>query len=755
MDIAGRTFFFHGVGGMGMSPLALYLKEAGSRVFGYDDALTPRVRTLLTQANIDLLELPESLSHLDYYIRSSAILNTNPVYQKVRQKFPGAVCYYRGEVLAKIAASRKLLAVAGSHGKTTTTAMLAHMVRQMDLPVCYLIGGLPDGFPPAHYRSDARWLIAEIDESDGTIENFFPEIALFLNFDWDHPSYYKTKEQMEGAWTRLGERTKSHIMVPSGCPSSFLNVWEVAKKKTLTFAPVEVGGRVSDFNSWNYGAARAALTVMGQSLECELSVERRLSQWANFSFPGVYRRQTWHWEDTLVRIVEDYAHHPTEITCFLYWLRDQYPNYYLHVFFQPHRYSRTRLFVDDLAKSLSLADEVFLFPVYGAGEKTDSATGQQELEQIIRNEGGKLSSAQLLEDWTSGGDLLCPDKQVLYAFVGAGDQNEWAPILATLLQCGGDRFSAFVKRVSSELTDRLVLREDVSLATLTTIRVGGNSRIYAEPADISAFTFLLQTAHKMKIPCVVLGNGSNVLVGDGGYDGLVICLRGKYWSRCFYDETSDTYWVGSGLSLQSLSRRAAREGWAGFEFLEGIPGTVGGALQMNAGAMGGWFGDLVVRVEGLTPEGKPMTWCAEDLDFQYRSCTELKGHFLTGAWLKFVGKDDPKHIRKRMKEFAERRRKSQPGGPSAGCMFRNPEGYSAGRLIDSSGLKGFKWGGMQISSIHANFLQQIGDANAEDVLHLLHYVRSKVAAEHGVWLEPEVRLIGANWRWEVEGASLP
>lgn len=731
-----------------MTPLALYMKQAGAVVYGCDDALTPRVRTLLRDGGVQIVEDPESLPHLHYYIRTAAVRDDNPLYLSLRKKFPDIPFLFRGEALARVVKPRKLVAVAGSHGKTTTTAMLAHYLRQAGQPVEYLVGGLPDGFSPARFVPEAKWLVSEIDESDGTIENFSPEITIFLNFDWDHPAHYRTKEEIDQAWIRLGQRTRKVIIVPANCPDSFIDAWSSSGVNVIFYEnDAEIEGVSCDFNERNRSAALCALSFLQFDLPKSASSELDTTK-TKEPFTGVYRRQTWHMHTPGLAIIEDYAHHPREITAFLDWLRTSYPNYSLHVFFQPHRHSRTRQFIRELVESLSLADEISLFPVYAAGEEEETGTVPVDLKRAILAEGGNRISDLMPQDWLSVDSPPNLDRPTLFAFVGAGDQNEWAPILAALFQTEGDKFSAFTKRVVSELGAGAHLRENVSLAHLTTIRVGGTARIYAEPEDSSDLSFLLQTAHRMEIPCEILGNGSNLLVGDGGFQGLIIHLRADCWKKLICDESTGKVRVGAGLLLQTLSRRMAREGWSGFEFLEGIPGSVGGALRMNAGAMGDWFGNRVERVAGYSMEGKPVSWEKEDLDFAYRGCPALLGYCLTEAWLEPVAKENPDVIRLRMKEYAQCRRGSQPGGPSAGCMFRNPNGDSAGRLIDSAGLKGFKWGGMQISRKHANFLEQTGDASCRDVLYLLDHVRKEVAERSGVWLEPEVRLLGAQWLWE-------
>jgi UDP-N-acetylenolpyruvoylglucosamine reductase len=204
--------------------------------------------------------------------------------------------------------------------------------------------------------------------------------------------------------------------------------------------------------------------------------------------------------------------------------------------------------------------------------------------------------------------------------------------------------------------------------------------------------------------------------------------------------------VGGGTRLKELCGFAAREGWKGFEFLEGIPGTVGGSLRMNAGAMGGWIFDVVESIEWLTPEGKVRAARRDSFDALYRDCPQLHGSVVLSAVLRSAGRDEPAAIRVRMDELAAQRRVSQPREASAVCVFKNPEGDKAGRLIDLSGLKGRAVGPVSVSPTHANFLVNSGDAKAADFIELMRAVRTEVKSRQGVELQPEIIALGREWK---------
>jgi UDP-N-acetylenolpyruvoylglucosamine reductase len=234
-------------------------------------------------------------------------------------------------------------------------------------------------------------------------------------------------------------------------------------------------------------------------------------------------------------------------------------------------------------------------------------------------------------------------------------------------------------------------------------------------------------------------------VPDEGYDGLILHLDAAHWGAVA-DLGEGRFRVGGGTRLKELCGFAAREGWKGFEFLEGIPGTVGGSLRMNAGAMGGWIFDVVESIEWLTPEGKVRAARRDSFDALYRDCPQLHGSVVLSAVLRSAGRDEPAAIRTRMDEMGTKRRASQPREASAGCVFKNPEGDKAGRLIDLSGLKGRAVGPVSVSPTHANFLVNSGAAQAADFIALMRTVRAEVKSRQGVELQPEIVALGREWK---------
>jgi len=771
-----------GLGGMGVGPLALYLAQRGFAVSGEDDALAADMRELLTRGGIRVGALA---ADCDLVVHSSAVTRLHPVCAAATAR--GIPQVRRGEMLAEITRDRRLVAVCGSHGKTTTTAMLITALRAANFPAGYVLGGrFADDLSPSRAGSN-DWVVAEVDESDGTIAQFSPEITVALNLDWDHADYYRTQGELTTAFAALFARTRGLVLVNDACPLSarivaamssppadaghtagiatfgrsgdFLGEISGESGGRLTlrlggrFAPgeavVKAGGA---FNAANATAALAAATLMGASWG-----PRALAE-----FPGVRRRQTVLPAPEGLTVVEDYAHHPAEIRALLGSLRPRLaPGGRLFVVFQPHRFSRTAHFKTEFAASLAAADHVYLLDVYGAGEAPlAGGTTADVYAKLKRNTpdlavtyfpGNDTEFFRALTRAVRGGDLV--------AFVGAGDidrrAREWLNWHCEQA-ARTRRWDEVHAALAAQLSGASRLKREEPLAARTTLRVGGAARIYAEPASVADLQILLREAAAQAIDVLILGRGSNLIVPDEGVDGIVLGLNDESWSA-FEPRGADHLWVGAGLRLKNLCGRAAQAGLPGFEFLEGIPGTVGGALRMNAGAMGGWIFDVVEEVQLMSQNGEVRTVRREELHVAYRECAELREAIALGALLRArpsateaaeaTSETDPAAaaIGRQLDVYRRRRHETQPREPSAGCIFKNPPGGSAGRLIDECGLKGERVGDAEVSSVHANFIINRGHATGADVIKLVRRVRAQVRRIRDVELEPEVLLYGKKW----------
>ena len=293
-----------------------------------------------------------------------------------------------------------------------------------------------------------------------------------------------------------------------------------------------------------------------------------------------------------------------------------------------------------------------------------------------------------------------------------------------------------------------VLRNE-PLSKHTSFGIGGPADLLVYPADRDDLAALLREIGAQKLNFVVLGGGTNILVRDGGFRGVVISLRRLNAIRVEreYRSLGGTYavvYAEAGATLAKVISFTANEALTGLEFATGIPGTIGGAVCMNAGTAEGEMGDVVETVTVLTPGGELVTRSKEEMGFGYRTANVPAGHVVLSALLQ-LRHDEQKKIEARVKALMDKRKERQPWGlQNAGSMFKNPLDESAGKLIESAGLKGKTVGGAQVSEKHANFIVNTGKAKAADVLALMEIVKQTVLDVHGARLEPEIKIIGED-----------
>jgi UDP-N-acetylenolpyruvoylglucosamine reductase len=294
-----------------------------------------------------------------------------------------------------------------------------------------------------------------------------------------------------------------------------------------------------------------------------------------------------------------------------------------------------------------------------------------------------------------------------------------------------------LRRVVSEGT---VLRWDEPLDRRTTLRVGGKADAYVEPATEADLAAVVGWCAEQRVPYFVLGRGSNLLVRDGGIRGVVICLAQPLFAGVAV-EAGERVCCGGGAKLKAVATEARRAGLSGLEFLEGIPGSVGGGLRMNAGAMGSWIFEVVESVRVMDERGEIDVLEGEAMGAEYRGCEVLRARIALRAILR--GRVSARgEIEERTQAYNARRWKSQPATPSAGCVFKNPLTVPAGRLVEELGMKGMRVGGAVISEVHGNFIVNEGGAKASDVLRLIALVQERARAMRGIELETELEIVG-------------
>lgn len=290
-----------------------------------------------------------------------------------------------------------------------------------------------------------------------------------------------------------------------------------------------------------------------------------------------------------------------------------------------------------------------------------------------------------------------------------------------------------------QLSEEIILLNE-PMQNHTTFKIGGPVDMLICPHTTEEIKLIIKYCSIHQLPLMILGMGSNVLVRDKGIRGIVIKLGNNFSSWQIEDEQ---IYAQAGLRLSELAKKAAQHALTGLEFAEGIPGSVGGAVLMNAGAYGGEMQDIIIAVEAIDPAGDFRTFSQQELGFAYRHSIFQENHYTVLAARMQLNSGIKEEIYARMQQHAFSRREKQPlEYPSAGSTFKRPPGYFVGPLVEELNLKGYRIGGAEVSSKHAGFIVNRGGASAEDVLNLINKIQLEARAKFGVDLHPEIRIVG-------------
>ena len=742
-----------GVAGSGMSGLARMLLEMGHQVSGCDCSTSTETGRL-QQAGLDFYSphSPVPVQDAEVVVYSSAIREENVALKAARER--NCLCLRRAECLAAILNNKKGIVVAGTHGKTTTSSLSAHLLREGRLRPCHYVGAeIPVLGANAHWNEDSEYLVAEGDESDGTLVNYLPEHSIILNIEAEHLDFYRDIEHIKSVFKRLCDQTRGRIIyckcdphateVCSAYPGSISYGWADADY-TATDVEAKVGRTVYTINHKGVALGRVELGIPGRhnvlnslaatalalELGCDFaSIARGLA-----SFAGARRRFETKYLSRQYRIVDDYGHHPTEIAATLQTARSLNPQR-LIVLFQPHRFTRTKLLRNDFGRALQAVDKLFVADIYPASEPPiPGITGQTIVDAVC--EQGPVEAA-FLPDMKQAhhvlGNLLRPGD--LFLTLGAGNVHEVGARIAKDLRV----LSEMQQECGSEIPCRLY----EPMSRHTTLGVGGAAQYWLEPQSAQEVQAAYNFFKERNIPVYIIGRGSNLVVRDGGIRGAVIHLTGGAFDRLEQGESPLQLVAGAGVKLKKLAAYAASRGIAGFEWMEGIPGCVGGSLRMNAGSMGSDMWSIFHSATTMDKDGRIVRVSREDVvGAEYRRILEFQDNIVLEAVFEGSQAASSESIEQRMREYHAKRRASQPTEPSAGCTFMNPPEIPAGKLIEELGLKGFAIGGAQVSTVHANFIVNTGGAKATDVTELIDLIRSKAKEARGIVLKTEVQVIG-------------
>jgi UDP-N-acetylmuramate--alanine ligase len=739
-----------GVAGSGMSGIAALLIELGHTVSG-SDRVSSMETDRLQRLGLRFREhhRPEDASTADLIVFSSAIKSDNPILVSARNCGKPAV--RRAEALAAIMCSKRGIVVAGMHGKTTTSAMTAHALREGGLHPSHYVGAeIPILGMNAHWDSRGEYFVAEGDESDGTVALFQPEHTLILNIEEEHLDFYADLGAIEKVFARLMTQTTGKVFYNVDDKNAARVCRSLARVICYGFADNAdyraVDIRLKDFastfrvNHRGQDLGEAVLNVPGQhnvhnalgviALASELGIAFEKIAKSLAKFEHARRRFEIKYDSPRFLLVDDYGHHPTEIRATLKTARSVGRKRVLTIF-QPHRYSRTKALRKEFGGAFDDADRVVVTDVYGSSEAPiPGVTGQIIVDEIAAHGHPGVSYEPRLE-WVhrTVGNMLESGDLVLS--LGAGNIHEQLSVLAADLVIA-EKLKAIVGE-GGEVS----LYEPLSKHT--TLRVGGPAQFWVEPRNEKAFAELIRFCRDENLPLFVMGRGSNLLVRDGGIRGVVVHPCGGDFDKVEINGADII--AGAGAKLKEVAYAGKATGIGGLEWMEGIPGTVGGGLRMNAGAMGAQTFENVVRVRYLDANGEAHTKTRDELEVYYRNFPLLEKNFAVSAV--FRGQPAPlEEIVRKLEASQEKRRTSQPAAKSAGCIFKNPDSCPAGKLVDELGLKNSRVGKARVSEVHGNFIVNDGGATAAEMLELIEKIKATARAKRGIELETEVQIVG-------------
>lgn len=743
-----------GVAGSGMSGLGSLLLGLGHRVSG-SDRVTSRETARLEKAGL-VFSSPhsaEAVTDADVVVYSSAIKPGNAAYDEAIRR--GIPLLRRAEALSAIMQGKKGVVVAGTHGKTTTSSLAAHVLKVgAKSPSHYVGAEIPILGTNANWDENGEYFVAEGDESDGTLVNFHSEHAILLNVEAEHLDFYDGIDAICAVFGQFCDQTAGKIFycgedtnarrVCKGRPNAVSYGWSdecdfsatnlsprgAGTEFTVICRGQEIGrvrlGIPGRHNVLNSLAVIAFATEVGVSFD---RIDEALT-----SFRGAKRRFEMKRHSDRVTIVDDYGHHPTEIAATIQTARSQHAGR-LICLFQPHRFSRTQLLREEFGACFEGVDELWVTDVYAASEAPiPGISGQTIVDAVLEH--GEVEKV-----------VSHPSLATLHLAVGAKlEPGDW------VITLGAGNIHEVGSRLARDLATLDLLTETLGesagvtrlyepMRRHTTMKVGGPAQFWIEPTTVDGLARVVKYCTDKGTPLRVIGRGSNLLVRDGGIPGVVANpVKGEFGG---IHVEGNTISAGAGVKFKALAAAAQSAGLGDFEWMEGIPGNVGGSLRMNAGAMGWETFDQVVSVTMIDAEGQVFTKPVEEIRHHYRNVPELAHNIAVAAVFKGTPASD-EVIAGRMAASKEKRRTSQPVAASAGCIFKNPGPIGAGQLLDEMGLKNTGVGAAKVSEVHGNFIVNDGTATASDVLELISRIKEAALRDREVELETEVQIIGQD-----------
>lgn len=758
-----------GICGAGAAAIAWMLHLRGWKVSGCDKHVPPAMAKFFERHHIHVSHGHHTnhLAACNALVYSAAIKEDNP--ELIAAQKAGIPVLSRGECLAGWISVLRSVAVCGTHGKTTTSCFTTRLLQCIGQNPLWCLGGytprLHTNAGPIHGEcidtlQPGQIAVAEADESDGTLAHDHPAVTVITNIDIDHLDHFQNAEEIEQCFAAVVEQTREHLVVCADAPRAMRVATTFSKCPILTYGFNESAmlratdlKRYADsttFTLWLHNEPieevhlpipgdhniHNALAAMAAGISLGFTPNELLKALPHACSELPKRRFQWMTPQTApVRAVIDYAHHPAEIQALLSIARLQAPKR-LRIIFQPHRYSRTFKFLDEFVEALGGDHELILLPVYAASEPRSKGCDSDTLYTKMR--AAHPTQTILLARTTD--EVMHYLRRTakegdLFLIVGAGDVEHIGQIINEE-PIQPVTTNPYYKELSSFFSaDEILLCANEPLSKHTFFRTGGIVDVYAEPKSIAALTALLIYCNTHNIPIRTIGSGSNMWFSDLGLPGVLCALKGPLFES--YTCDGDTVTVGAGMPGAAFLNRLEADGYTGLEFMQGIPGTVGGWIRMNAGAHQHAIWEHVVGFRAVLNDGQLRHIPAEAVTTGYRSVRGVTGMTILSATFRLTPGANTETIRATRKAYSEKRTNFS-GLHTCGSLFKNAETLLAGAELDKLGAKTWRVGGAFIAPVHANVIATDVTSNASDILALMQQMRHSLFMATQTTFSPEV-----------------
>lgn len=783
-----KKAYFIGIAGKAMAPLAKAFQDQGWIVYGSDHkGVYPPISDYLKENKIKYTEgydennVPPDADLV--VIGRSAVLvdKQNPEYLKAKSLNIPAFSY--PEIIQKYLIKENSIVVAGTFGKTTISSLIAWILIKAGKDPSYMTGGIPVNMKDGVKITESNYSVVEGDEPPSLFEEdlpkfmyYKPKYLLLSATVWDHPEVFKFEGSYMEAFGKLvglvpkrggfivycRDNVNEKLIVNySGKKISYSGnddradyfVKKVEIKGNLT--KIEINGKKSMILETSLIGKHNFENICGAFALCsELGIDSEIIQKAVSTFGGVKTRLELLGDFSGRKIYWDFSQHPVKVGSALQALKLHFPNARIICVFDPamtglkykqslewysYFFSQSDLVIVSkvsFLKSVPKGERVSGSDIVKAIEKSQTrAVYQPVKENIIKILNTESRSGDIIIFMSSGGvEFTKLIEEVKEKLGKLGPLRPLDQDGSEARKLGGIREGGY--DILIKMLGPKKVRKNVSMSDYTSFKIGGPADLFYLAETEEELVRVVGEVRGIGVPYFILGNGSNILAGDGGYRGLIIKL-----SNCELKISENTITAGAGMQISFLLNKCMEESLIGLEFMAGIPGTVGGAVRGNAGAWQQNFGDKIQRVKILSENGE-IKWIEQnECLFVYRgSRFKYNNEIILAAEIK-MEKGEKKETEGQMKTYLEKR-KCQPKEPSAGCIFVNPKPRSTGELIEKCGLKGRQIGGAKISEMHANFIVNTGNAKAADVVALIDLVRNEVRSKFNVELKEEIVRIG-------------